>query len=90
LQAIAVNVERLRGRVAAVHAQRQLGGVLQAHVDDAERLLTRLQKRLDTIEETNDVKATRDLVQRLVSGIKIETELGEGGRKHARITINFD
>jgi hypothetical protein len=89
LDQIAAEIERLRGPLVALQAQQQLAHAFEAQVADAELLLERFQERLEAIELSNDVAAKRELVQLLVSRIRIDTEVVECGRKDARITINY-
>src|SRR6266851_883562 len=89
LEAIVAEIERLRGRLAAAHTQQQLAVAFEAQIRDAELLLARFRDRLDAMELTKDMGAKRELVQLYVSRIRNNAEVVGGGRKDARITINY-
>ena len=87
LDSIAQDEATLRQQCAALDAQRALADAVEMHLMDAQRLLERLQGRLDDIEARDDQDAKRQVIECLVHEIKIEID--EHGEVTARITYAF-
>jgi site-specific DNA recombinase len=89
LDQLADEIERLTGRLAAARAQQAIADAFEAQVSDAELLLMQFREKLEAIERVDDLGAKRELVQLLVSAVRVDTEVVGSGRKDARITINY-
>lgn len=62
--------------------------MFEAQYVDATTTLQRFQVALDEIERTNDVGRKREIVQLLVSGVRVYTEVSGGRKSDARLTIS--
>jgi len=88
LGAIEQETAGLRTTLEALQAQRHLVQAYEARYYEAETLLTQLRSSLDEIERDNDIQRKRQVMEILVSGIKVDTE-GMGRAKQARVTISY-
>ena len=78
----------LRAQLEGLRAEVDLVEAFGAQVAEATALLGRLQDQLDEIERTNDRLRKRQIVEYLVSGIRVDTA-GEGRKKRAKMTITY-
>jgi exonuclease VII small subunit len=86
---IADEVARLETRRADLRAQHDLAQAFESKFADAEILLSQCRDHLEQIEQTNnDDLMKRQIVELLVSRIRVDTEVADG-RKNARLTINY-
>jgi site-specific DNA recombinase len=76
----------LRERIQALQTQRELTDAFDAHVHEAESMLTLLREELATADATCDLDRKRRLIEKLIVGITVETT-GAKRRKHATIRI---
>jgi site-specific DNA recombinase len=88
LDAIAEEQAQLRQLLAALASQAALADAYEAHLSEAAALLTRLRDELDEIEATDDWDRKRQVVERLVVGLAVQTE-GQGRRACAHIRARF-
>src|SRR5437764_2478752 len=66
----------------------RLADLFESQFADAEVLLGRCRNQLAQIEEAGDETTKRQIVELLVSRIRVDTEVVDG-RKNARLTINY-
>ena len=85
---IADEVARLETRLADLKAQEDLAEAFESQFADAETLLARCRGQLEQIEQTDDILTKRQIMELLVSRIRVDTEVVDG-RKNARLTINY-
>ena len=69
-------------------AQEDLAEAFASQFADAETLLARCRDQLEQIEQTDDIVTKRQIMELLVSRIRVDTEVVDG-RKNARLTINY-
>ena len=89
LDAIDHEAEALRTKLGALRAQQELADAFAAQYADATMLLTRLQERLEEVEQTNDVQTKRQVIELLVARIGVETTEVIPRRKQANLTITY-
>jgi hypothetical protein len=89
LDAIDREAEVLRTKLGALRAQQDLADAFAAQYTDATILLTRLQERLEEVEQTNDVQTRRQVIELLVARISVETTELMPRRKEANLTITY-
>jgi hypothetical protein len=89
LDAIDREAEALRTKLGALRAQQDLADAFAAQYTDATILLTRLQERLEEVEQTNDVQTKRQVIELLVARISVETTELMPRRKEANLTITY-
>jgi hypothetical protein len=88
LDAIARETGSLRKILEAMHTQEALVSVQEAYLTDVATALSRLRGRLETIEQTNDLAAKREIIDLLVSRIAVHTE-GDGRTRQPQIRITY-
>lgn len=73
LDVIAQEEATLRQQLSALEAQQALAEASAAHLTEAHLLLQRLHDRLDDIERTDDRDLKRQIVERLVQEMRVDT-----------------
>ena len=77
-----------QANLVAVRSQQQLAEVFEAQYSDAAAVLRGFRARLEAIEQANDEAAKRQIVELLVSRVRVDTETVDGC-KSAHLTINY-
>jgi chromosome segregation ATPase len=83
LDEIAREEAELRQQCSALETQKVLAEASEAHFTDTRQMLQRLQGRLEEIERTNNQSTKREVIERLVHGIRVDTD------RKIRITITY-
>ena len=83
--------QQLRDTLRAINAQSDLADAVKSQYAQAEVMLGALAERLGEIEANDDWETKRQVVELLVSGIRVHTE-GTGQQKSGtlRVTYRFD
>jgi site-specific DNA recombinase len=79
---------QLRAQVQALQSQQDLAQAFEAHYTEATTVLAQLAAELEEIERTNDLTRKRQVVELLVSEIRITTTR-QGTSKPATLTIRY-
>jgi site-specific DNA recombinase len=88
LDAIQHEVRDLQTTLDALRTQEELAQTFEAHYANAAMLLAQLAGRLDEIETANDSATKRQVIELLVSGVRVTTH-GTGRTKEADIVITY-
>ena len=88
LDAVNAEASELRAQLDALRAQRDLADAFEAHYVQAAAMLAQLRDRLEEIEERDDWSKKRQVVEFLVTGVRVGTEIA-GGKKQATVTMTY-
>lgn len=87
LDAVAKEAAQLREIIESQRAQSALIDAQEAYLTESTLLLTRLQGELATIEATNDMQRKREIMQRYVRAIHVETRGTKRWHKECDVRI---